>query len=192
MTLADFSARGVELAKQFRGKPRDFFAALAIEFPDSNLPTMLEREFKRSKGEVKSASENLRPIFAALQQAPVATPAAEVGEQVLRLATHPSEKVSKPLLKGLERALAAQGRITAEQFISENASPTMTRSEFDKLPQNLRGKFFKSGGKLVDDPEPEVEPLKAGATTATLAQLHTLPHNERAGFFRRGGKLISE
>ena len=40
--------------------------------------------------------------------------------------------------------------MTAEQWKAQNAPPTLTRSEWQKLDGGDRAKFFRNGGKLID------------------------------------------
>ena len=40
--------------------------------------------------------------------------------------------------------------MTAEQWKAQNAPPTLTRAEWQKLDGGDRAKFFRNGGKLID------------------------------------------
>jgi hypothetical protein len=87
MTISEFHQRGLEMVRNFRGRPKQFFAALKLEFPDSNLPNMVEHK----RGKDKSDNEHLRGIFSELA-APAPTPIEKIGRGVVALATSPNPK----------------------------------------------------------------------------------------------------
>ena len=65
------TAEGLPSGKQFvpflSGRPKEYFAALELEFPDNDLPEMIQRQHKRDKGETSSETLALtlacRPVI---------------------------------------------------------------------------------------------------------------------------------
>ncbi|MDB4873313.1 MAG: hypothetical protein JWL97_4317 [Gemmatimonadales bacterium] len=72
--------------------------------------------------------------------------------------------------------------------------PTITRAQFDAMPQDTRGKFLNEGGRIGDGaggPAPGApSPDQQGGKVMTRAQFDVMPNNDRAAYFKTGGKVV--
>jgi hypothetical protein len=75
--------------------------------------------------------------------------------------------------------------VTAAAFAKPKM--TMLRSEWKKLSDSDRSRFFAEGGKLVDDPEP-AKPLSKGGQL-TREGLRALSPQAQNAYFSKGGRL---
>ena len=176
------------LAAKFRGNAEGFFEAL--EAKCKVVGPAMRRSFE-ARNTVKP-SEKFAKIFAEIE-APKPSAVEQVGRSVISLATDPNPKISKPIVAGIQKSLAAQQKLmSAAEFEAQTARPQMLLSEFHILSQRDRAAYIRGGGRLAETAEPAVAPLDPNAKTATRSQFEKLPHAERAGIFRRGGKLVSE
>jgi hypothetical protein len=70
---------------------------------------------------------------------------------------------------------------------------TITRQQFDAMPQGDRAKFFMGGGRIADATDKSVPPPPKpapGSKVWTRAQYDAAPFADRPAFFAAGGKLV--
>jgi hypothetical protein len=69
---------------------------------------------------------------------------------------------------------------------------TVTRAQFDAMPQDTRGRFLNGGGKISEAAgagAPAAAP-QSGGKAITRAQFDVMPSNDRAAHFKTGGKVV--
>ncbi|GAA5130785.1 hypothetical protein JIN84_05170 [Luteolibacter yonseiensis] len=128
------------------------------------------------ENQAKAAEEGLKEIAIeqagrqAMEQARAkmaagvpAAPKAQAGPTVIHRAANHQPKADA----GNPAATAAPGLITASQFATPEIK--MERSEFEKLNAGDKMRFFKEGGKLVENSVSSLAALKAQATAAGVA-----------------------
>jgi hypothetical protein len=72
---------------------------------------------------------------------------------------------------------------------------TVTRAQFDAMPQDTRGRFLSEGGRVSEAagngaPAAPVATQQSGGKAITRAQFDVMPTNDRAAHFKTGGKVV--
>lgn len=124
------------IKEQYEAMLRGEAASLAYFSDTGEIMTMCRNEIlahragKPAPAKPASATPAAKPA-AITQPAPAAKPAA-------------APAAAKPAVP------AVTGTVTAAQFQSQTAKPTMCRAEWLKLSHTERNEWFRKGGKLVD------------------------------------------
>jgi hypothetical protein len=71
---------------------------------------------------------------------------------------------------------------------------TVTRAQFDSMPQDTRGRFLSEGGRIGEAAAAGAPGSPAAAQQSskaiTRAQFDVMPTNDRAAHFKTGGKVV--
>lgn len=75
------------------------------------------------------------------------------------------------------------------------ASSTVTRAQFDAMPQATRAKFLNEGGRVGEPAGTNAAGAPAAGQqssgkTITRADFDVMPNNDRASYFKTGGKVV--
>lgn len=92
-----------------------------------------------------------------------------------------------------EMILRPAGAAPAEQQVQGASS--VTRAQFDAMPQATRAKFFQEGGRISEVQSaaaPSTPPAarQGGEKTITRAQFDVMPTVERGAHFKAGGTVV--
>ena len=198
-------------AKDFVGKPEAFWDSLRanpnIERPEQAIaflsnPKMqtgdvaaIREILETGKTSFQSAADDREEVLALRAKVAKLEQSSKLGRDVVALASSPVAAVSKPIVAGLSKSLAAQAKVAKsaafEQIVSKRAANTMSRDEFDSLTHHEQSAFSLSGGRISDPAVEKVAPapIKPGSTLVTREQFNGLSAKAKSEFCLAGGKI---
>jgi hypothetical protein len=150
----------------------------SLKVPHEIAAAAFGDSFRIDRGQLVAYASGDMPVFSPTRHGEVAN-----FEEAL---THLLERYpNKDMImrKDGEPALGQQGQ----------TGPTVTRAQFDAMPQNARAKFLGDGGRVGDAASGQASGAPspvAGAKVMTRAQFDKTHATEAALFVKSGGKVV--
>jgi hypothetical protein len=93
------------------------------------------------------------------------------------------------------KAMILREDVDAAPAHQQPGTGTVTRAQFDAMPQDTRGRFLKEGGRIGDagggpTPGATLPGQQDGAKTMTREQFDVTPPPQIAAFLKSGGKVV--
>jgi hypothetical protein len=148
-----------------------------LKIPHDVAAAFFGDSFRIDKGQLVAYDKGDIPMYSSTRHGEVATFEEALGSLI---DSYPNKEM-------IQRKDSSEA---ASEPQARNGS-TVTRAQFDSMPQDTRGRFLNEGGRIS-------EAAGAGTPAAvqqsgkviTRAQFDVMPNNDRAAHFKTGGKVV--
>lgn len=150
-----------------------------LKIPHDVAAAFFGDSFRIEKGQLVAYEKGDIPMFSHIRHGEVAN----FDEALTQLVDHYPNK---------EMIQRKDGESTRGQ---QGQSSTITRAQFDAMPQGTRAKFLNEGGRIGDGaggpaPSAPSPDQQGGGKVMTRAQFDVTPPPQAAAFFKSGGKVV--
>jgi hypothetical protein len=147
-----------------------------LKIPHDVAAAFFGGSFRIDKGQLVAYDKGDIPMYSRTRHGEVATFEEALGSLI-------DSYPNKDMIIRKDDASAQQGG---------KGHSTVTRAQFDAMPQDTRGRFLSEGGRVSEaaGAGAPAAAQQSGGKAITRAQFDVMPTNDRAAHFKTGGKVV--